>query len=357
MQYIRKTRNPPGSPPGLWQDSVGREYRVSLISYSAERYEIREDFDAGYCRQRLQSGDTLWLDIEGIPSANLLRDLAELFSLHHLILEDIWHAGQRAKMEDYERTIFLILRRPRWKPHGLKFSQVSLLLGENFVISIDDDIGDDQFAPVRQRLEDAPHGRLRTSGTDYLFYALTDLVVDQGFPVLERYADELEALEGAILADPRQTALMDRIHSARRELVFLHRVLWSQQEASEMLLRHDSPLIKPATEVYLRDCSDHARHLLEQADSYEQMSRALLDLLMSAVSQQLNEIIRVLTIFAAIFVPLSVIVGLYGMNFDTAVSPWNMPELRWRYGYPMALGLMAVIAGGLLYYFRRKRWL
>ncbi len=357
MRYISKTRNPPGSPPGLWQNSAGSECRVFFISYSAQAFEVREGFDLARCRDRLRRGETLWLDIEGTPSAKLLQDIAELFPVHHLILEDICHPGQRAKVEDYQRYLFLVLRRPRWSGHGLRFSQVSLLLGENFVISIDDDADDDQFAPVRRRLEDAPGGRLRTSGTDYLFYALTDLVVDRGFPVLERYADELEALEAAILADPRQPALMDRIHIARRELVFLHRALWSQQEVSELLLRHDSPLIKPATEVYLRDCADHARHLLEQADSYREMSRAMLDLLMSAINQQMNEIMRVLTIIATIFIPLSVIVGIYGMNFDTAAGPWNMPELGWRYGYPAVLALLALVAGGLLVYFRRKRWL
>ncbi|WP_181919699.1 magnesium/cobalt transporter CorA [Alkalilimnicola ehrlichii] len=357
MKYISKTRNPPGSPPGQWQDSAGSECRITLIRYTAEAYQAVEAFDIARCREWLGRGETLWLDIEGTPGPELLRDVAELFSVHHLVLEDICHPGQRAKVEDYERYLFLVLRRPRWSDHGLSLRQVSLLLGEHFVISIDDDAGDDQFAPVRRRLEAAPEGRLRTSGTDYLFYALTDLLVDQGFPVLERYADELEALEAAILEDPRQPGLMDRIHRARRELVFLHRALWSQQEVTEMLLRHDSPLITPASEVFLRDCADHARHLLEQADSYREMSRAMLDLLMSAVNQQMNDIMRVLTIIATTFIPLSVIVGIYGMNFDTGASPWNMPELGWRYGYPAVLALLAVVGGAMLIYFRRKRWL
>lgn len=355
MDYF-KTYNEPGSPPGAWEQAVGAACTVRVVRYSAQDYAMEESFDPARCAQQREAGHKLWVAVEGVPGPELLRALAECFGLHHLALEDVSHAGQRAKVEEYDDQLFVVLRCPRWEGRQLAIGQTSLFLGKDFVVSIND-AGGDLFLPVRRRLESSPGGRIRSHECDYLFYALVDLVVDQGFPILEGYAEELEELELTVMRDPREKDLRDRIHESRRELVFLRRALWAQREAAADLLRLEHPLIRKSTRVYLRDCLDHASHMVELADSYRDMSSAVLELLLSSINSEMNDIMRVLTMIATIFIPLSFVVGLYGMNFDRAASPWNMPELGWRYGYPLILVLLITIGMGMVVYFRRKRWL
>ncbi|KAB7624015.1 magnesium/cobalt transporter CorA [Alkalilimnicola sp. S0819] len=356
MNYFRKHYNAPGSPPGLLEPRAeAAPCRVQLLRYDAERYLLEDDVSPRQCAEWLARGERLWLNLDGRPDPALLAQLDESLGLHPLALEDVLHGDQRAKVEDYEDHLFLVLRRPSWVGRKLAIGQVSLFLGRGFVISIDE-TGGDLFAPVRRRLETSPGGRIRSNGVDYLFYALVDMVVDQGFPILEGYAEELEELELAVMANPKQRELMDRIHESRRELMFLRRALWSQREALAQLLRTEQALIGEGTLVYLRDAADHASHILDLAESYRDMSAAVLDLLISALNRQMNEVMRVLTIIATLFIPLSFVTGIYGMNFDPAASPWNMPELGWRYGYPGVLALLAAAGGGMLWWFKRKGW-
>lgn len=359
MSYFTKDYNEAGTPPGeLSRDSsTAPEIQVNALRYSADAYATQANVNIhdALARPRAE-GEKLWLSIMGRPTPELVQALESELNLHALALEDVLHAGQRSKVDDYDDHLFVVLQRPHWQDHKLAIGQVSLFLGKDFVISIDD-AGGDAFEPVRTRLENSPKGRICSSGVDYLFYALVDLVVDKAFPVLEDYAEELEDLELKVISNPKQSNLLNRLHESRRELVFLRRALWSQRETATALLREDIVLINPGTRLYLRDCADHANHILDLADSYRDMSVAVMELLLSSQNKQLNEAMRVLTMIATIFIPLSFVVGLYGMNFDTSISPWNMPELEWRYGYPMILLVLFSIGLSMVVYFKRKGWL
>lgn len=359
MSYFGKHYNEPGSAPGILdpEQTTAVEVKADLLRYSADRYR----FDSDICVETALTdapaeGEKRWLSLRGRPSPELLKILEQHFQLHPLALEDVIHAGQRAKLEDYDSHLFTVLQRPRWLGRKLANGQVSLFLGKDFVVSIDD-AGDDVFEPVRKRLEKSPGGRIRSTAVDYLFYALVDMVVDQAFPVLEVYAEELEDLELQVVSKPKQSDLLDRLHESRRELVFLRRSLWSQRDAIAALLREDLKLIGKHTRVYLRDCADHSAHVLDMVDSYRDMSVAVMELLISTQNRQLNEAMSMLTMIATIFIPLSFVVGIYGMNFNTEVSPWNMPELDWKYGYPLILMLLLGIGLGMLSFFKRKDWI
>lgn len=355
MGYFIKDYNPPGTAPGVLEKAGEDGYRWRLVRYTADKYEVFEDAAAQQVLEAAPTAEKLWINIEGRPAPQLLQLLADKLGLHPLALEDVLHVGQRAKLEDYDDHLFVVLQRPRWEGRELALAQVSLFLGKNFVVSVDA-VGQGVFGPVHKRLETSPRGRIRSSGVDYLFYALVDLVVDQAFPVLEGYAQELEELELAVIRAPKRRELMDRIHESRRELVFLRRTLWPQRDVTSALLHEENGLIGKGTRVYLRDCHDHAAQALDLVDSYRDMGAAILDLLLGTLNTQMNDVMRVLTMIATIFIPLSFVVGLYGMNFDTG-SPFNMPELGWRYGYPLVLLLLGGMATGMLVYFRRKGWI
>ena len=200
------------------------------------------------------------------------------------------------------------------------------------------------------------NGRIRERGADYLAYSLLDAVVDHYFPLLEGFGERLEALEDAVVANPSRSLIGD-VHRTRRDLLNLRRALWPQREALNQLVRDASPLITDETRLYLRDCYDHTIQLLDLLESFREVAAGMMDVYLSSASFRMNEIMKVLTIIATIFIPLTFIAGVYGMNFDPDVSPLNMPELRWKYGYPASLAIMAAVAGGLLFYFRKKDWL
>ncbi len=357
MSYFTKHYNEPGTAPGELHSrpAVITTDRADLIRYTRDAFQLETNVDPREVLSNAPAGEKRWIAIHGRPAPALLQSLEATLGLHPLALEDAIHAGQRSKLDDYDNHIFLVLQRPRWESEKLAIGQVSLFLGKDFVVSIDD-AGSDTFEPVRKRLETSHGGRIRSNPIDYLFYALVDLVVDRAFPVLDGYAEELEEIEFNVIAHPKLPNLLDRLHEARRELVFLRRALWSQRDATAALLRDEHTLISKSTRIYLRDCADHASHILELVDSYRDMSVAVMELLLSNQNKQLNEAMRVLTMIATIFIPLSFVTGIYGMNFDPAASPWNMPELSWSFGYPGVLLMLLGLAGGMLVYFKRKGW-
>jgi magnesium transporter len=228
------------------------------------------------------------------------------------------------------------------------------VLGENFVLTFQEG-GGDCFDPVRKRLR-RKRGRIRDVGADYLAYALLDAVIDGFYPVLEDCGERLGVLEDEIIGAPSGAAVTD-VHDLKHDLLTLRRAIWPQREMINTLLRDESELVSAATRIYLRDCYDHAVQLMDIVETYREIASALVDVYLSSVSARLNEIMKVLTIIATIFIPLSFIASVYGMNFDRNASPLNMPELGWRYGYVFSLALMLAIALGLLYYFRRRGWL
>jgi len=366
-QAFRRRNNRPGAPPGSLEPVASAQGEAALppaqllLMHYASEGEVIEQPHASIeaaAADVLETQRVVWLHLQGLPSPQQLQSLKESMGLHPLALEDVLHRGQRAKAEAYDAHQFVILNLVRRDKGGdgecgaCRVDQVSLFLGCNFVVSINDG-NQDIFEPVRQRIR--ANGKIRRLGADYLLYALLDTIVDSGFPLLDELGDELEALEDEILLDDDGDA-RNKLHYAKRELVVMRRAWWPQREAIASLMRGDAPFIHESTRVYLRDCHDHSVVMIDFVETYREMASSLLDVYLSAVSRRMNNIMKGLTIVATIFLPLTFITGLYGMNFDTG-SRFNMPELHWRYGYLYVLGVMAAVVLGMLVYFRRKRWL
>ena len=364
MKDLKRALWEPGDPPGhLAPLEVGRNLgtRVRLCQYDADTCSEAEIAPSELLEQLELSADRVtWIHVEGIEDLELLTQLGSRLQLHPLALEDVVHPKQRPKHEEYEGSHFVVLRsfhtsvRSNTPIEGIENEQLSLFFGDTWVLSIEEAPGN-MFAPVRRRLE-RNTSRLRSRGADYLAYALLDTTIDQFFPVLEALDDHIEALEDEILADPRPEH-MERIQDTRRELQSLRRATWPLRDLVTSLQREEHGLIGEETMLHLRDCADHGMQILDRVESYRDLTNSLVDLYMSSVSQRLNEVMKVLTVMAAIFIPLTFIAGIYGMNFDPKAGPYAMPELSWPLGYPMALLTMLAIALAMLGFFRWKRWL
>jgi len=352
---ITKMRHPPGTAPGTLPDHTepAEPTRARIVAFDADKLTdaaLDDPADLLGIPDEL----TAWLNIEG-HDVEQIAELGRRLEVHPLALEDVLHIGQRPKVEDFEDSLFLVLDHFSLDENGsgLLKEQVSLVLEEGLVVSVQERASG-LFQPVYQRLQ-AGKARIRGGGAGYLAYALIDLVVDHVFPVLEHIGDRLEELEASILDDPTQDDLGD-LHVIKRDLLMLRKSLWPTRELLRNRLLIDSPLVGASTQVYLRDVADHATVAVDIIETYREMVASLNDLYLTNISIKMNETMKVLTIIATIFIPLSFIAGLYGMNFSSAASPLNMPELNWYWGYPAALLLMAAVAGGLLLYFRRKGW-
>ena len=297
----------------------------------------------------------LWINFNGLGSGEALTTLKEIFGIHHLVLEDIANPHQRPKVEIYATHVYVVLRLQRWAEDGrtLGGEQLNLIFGDGYVISVQEVVGD-PFEPVRHRLR-ADRPLLRGAGADFLAYSLIDAVVDHYFPLLEDFGDTLDDLEELILARPTQETLA-AVKRARRVLVAMRRAIWPMRDAIATLQGDHVPFIQVSTRPYLRDVFDHALRILDITESYRDQVGGLMDGYMSAVSFRMNEIMGVLTLVGTIFLPLSFLTGLYGMNFDHDVSGWNMPELHWRFGYPALLIVMLGLSIALLVGFYRRGW-
>lgn len=360
LGYLLKRHSKPGSRPGQLVDPAPEHRIGSLTIYRTDfggdtpAIERREDTVEAALEPPTQTDHRLtWLHFEGdVPAAQLTR-LGEQYTLHPLALEDVLNTGQRPKLDGYRKTLFATLALPHLEDADMVFQQVSLFIGNGFVLSFH--AGDhDVFAAIRERIHDA-HGRIAHAESDYLGYCLADVVVDTSFAVMVAYNDQLEALEDEIFED-RADSLIGTIHEMRRRLIGMRKVLLSQNELLVRWISIEHPLIHDDNRPYFRDVQDHAKRVVDLADGYYDAAGSLLDTHLSLASARLNDVMRVLTLIATIFMPLSFLVGVYGMNFDTQ-SPWNMPELSWRYGYLGLLGCMAILVIGMLVYFRRKRWI
>lgn len=354
MAYFTKRYHPPGTQPGtLSEGAVPAKGapRLHFIRYDASRVDEKPDAAIEDC---LAAGGIRWLHLQGPADAATLLELHRHFALHHLALEDVLNTGQHPKADPYDDQLFVILSHPRLESGKVQAAQVSLFLRPDLVVSLHSGT-DDPFEPVRRRLRTG-NGSLRRLGADDLLHALIDLIVDEGFPLLESLGDDLEALEDALLEQPSRVTL-NAIHRLKRELLLLRRLLWPHREVLNTLQRGDSPLIDPATRPYLRDCQDHAVHIMELLEVYRDMTSNMLDVYLSSLSNRLNENMRILTVIATLFMPLTFIAGVYGMNFDRTASPWNMPELGWAFGYPAVWAVMIAVALGMALYFHRKKWL
>ena len=292
-----------------------------------------------------------WINVDGLHETEAVGRLGECFGLHPLVVEDILNTEQRPKLEDYGEYIFCVLKslyhvdEESGEPD---IEQISLVLGPDYVLSFQEREGD-EFDPVRERIR-GDKGRVRKMGADYLLYALIDLIVDQYFAVLERFGDTIESLEEELIADPT-TETLQVIHHLKREMAFLRRSMWPLREVISGLERSESSLVHESTGLYLRDVYDHTIQVIDAVETFRDMLSGMLDIYLSSVSNRMNEVMKVLTIIATVFIPLTFIAGLYGMNFR------YMPELEWPWGYPLVWIVMIAIAVLMVIYFRKKRWL
>jgi len=350
----RRRRQPlrravPGTSPGqLTPPPDALHPIVSLFGYGPDEHLELADADPEAVREALARWPVVWVNVDGLGDPDLVARLGALFGLHRLALEDVVHVHQRPKVEHYTDHIYIVLRLPDPGAEGLESEQISLFLGHNFVLTFQERPGD-AFAPVRERIRGGK-GRLRAAGPDYLAYALIDAGVDSNFPVLESLGEQLEDMELEIVDRPGRGAVV-ALHAIRRSLLNLRRGIWPMREMLGALSRDADPLVGDETRLYLRDCYDHAVQIIDLLETYREIAAGLLDVYLSSVSNRMNEIMKVLTIISTLFIPLTFIVGIYGMNFHF------MPELQWRWSYPILWGIMLSVVVGMLYYFRRKKWL
>jgi len=350
-----KRRTKPGTSPGTLIAPAGAAPPlVRLLAYHPDHCEFFEQTTLAEIASVRRSRRKVWVDVQGVGDAEIVRQIGELFGFHPLALEDVLNVHQRPKVDDYGDHVYCVLRMPEQRV-PLRLEQMSVFFGKDFVVTFQEDPGD-PLDPVRERLR-AGRGKARSSGSDYLAYAILDAIVDHYFPVLEGFADRIDQLEEQVLGQGHDEVI-GALQEIRRELLLLRRAVWPLREMIGSLSREEfSDLVSEATRPYLRDCQDHTAQLMDVLDNCRDLSTTLMDAYLSTVALRTNEVMRVLTIISTIFIPLTFIVGVYGMNFDAEASPLNMPELHWYYGYPFVLGCMLVTALGLVHFFRTKGWL
>ena len=354
MELFNKQYSTPGAIPGHLSQAEAGEFELILNDYNATELVEKRNLEPEQCQDYLTDANITWIHVQGDPTPEALRSLGGSFGIHSLHLEDILNTGQRPKLDVIDNRVFVILSLPIIKADCVVVEQVSLFLSERTVISFC--TGEfNPFNPIYERLQQTI-GKLRKRGADYLFYTLIDAVIDHGFPILEAYAERIEAIEEILLDKPSQSTLQ-QVHRLRRELLLLRRRLWPQREVINQLVRDaEVELIGEEVQLYLRDCYDHVIAILELLETYREMTASMLEVYLSSLSHKLNEVMRVLTVIATLFIPPTFVVGLYGMNFDRNVSSLNMPELSWPYGYLMVWLVIVTMISGMLIYFRRKHW-
>ena len=348
---IRRIHKPPvGSKPGtLAIDSEALQPVVRVTSYDEAQVEEHESVDADDIQELAGKRRNLWVDVQGLGDEALLRRLAEIFSIHPLALEDVVNAPVRPKAEPYEHNLLVVsLMLGTGNEDRLDAEQVSLLIGRDYVLTFQERHRD-LLAPVRRRL-DVNSSRIRRLSSDYLGYAILDTIIDTYYPVLEGMSDRAEQLEERVLVEPGPEILQE-INSMKAHLLGMRRVTAPQREAVNSMIRGDYELISDTVRVFLRDTHDHIVQASEAVDQLRELVSGLMNTYLSVVSNRMNEVMKTLTIVASLFVPLTFLAGIYGMNFE------HMPELGVRWAYPALLGVMGLVAVGMLFYFRSKGWM
>ncbi len=354
MQIGPRTRSSKtGLPPGTLVhigEAGESEASIAVVDYDGEHLEERTLAEPEDVAPYLESPTVTWVDFCGVHDVDRVSRLGALLGIHPLVLEDVVNTHQRPKAEVYEGYLFLVLKMIRYDPEDgdVDVEQVGVVLGKGLVVTFQEHPGD-VFNPIRERIR-TRKGRIRKSGPDYLAYALLDVIVDHYFLALEGVGVEIEELEEDLVADPRRE-VMEAIHALKRVMVTLRKAVWPLREAILSLERSDSDLIQPTTQPYLRDVYDHTIQVIDTVEAFRDVLAGYLDLYLTSISNRMNEVMKVLTIIATIFIPLTFIAGVYGMNFQ------YMPELAWRWAYPAVWAVMAAIAVLMMVYFRRKRWL
>ncbi|MGM0505780.1 MAG: magnesium/cobalt transporter CorA [Bacteroidota bacterium] len=361
LPEIKGARKAPGEKPGTIVHTGERRMetmRMTVHDFDHEHYDVIPIQRIERSETYLTDPSKTWIEVRGLHDIESLKTVWDYFGLHPLIQEDIVSTSQRPKVEHYDNTIFVVMRLliPQTNDAGervLHSEQMSLVLGKNYVLSFQES-DHDFFDPIYRRLQQETT-RLRRFGPDYLLYALMDTVVDYYFQVLDLIGEEIEEVEESLLEDPQDEDLA-RIHTLRRDVIYLRKSVWSLRDGINTLIRDDSPLIAEEVKIFVRDVYDHLVQVIDSIETSREMIMGMFDMYMSFVSNKMNEVMKVLTIIATIFIPLTFIAGIYGMNFDPEASPWNMPELGWVYGYPFSLALMVILTIVMVIYFRRKGW-
>jgi magnesium transporter len=357
---LRKVFNPfkvkakqVGLPPGSLIHVGDRKIEkpvIDLIEYDATDYQVHNDQSVDQIRANLAAGRISWVNLTGIHDIALLGDLGDAFGVHPLALEDILNTQHRPKIEEYQDYLLIILKMLRFddETKTIDTEQVSLIIGPNIVLSFQEREWD-VFNGVRDRLQRSS-GRIRQRGTDYLAYALLDSIIDSYFQILEKVGDCLVDVEEELLTSPEQSSL-GSVYHFKRELLLLRKSVWPLREVVSELQKGEIELVSEPTQVFLRDLYDHTIQVMDTVELFRDTVSGLHDLYLSSVSNRMNEIMKVLTIMASIFIPVTFIAGIYGMNFE------YMPELRWRWGYFMVWGIVLGCVGGMLVFFKKRKWL
>ncbi len=352
-KVIKKRSKKAGLPPGTLVHIGERKAetpKITIMDYDETHFQEKETKTIEECFLFKGKPTVTWINIDGLHQVEILERLGECYGLHPLVLEDILNTDQRPKMEDYGEYLYIVLKMLNFNDQSseIEAEQVSLIVGPNFIFSFQEREGD-TFNPIRERIRNGK-GRIRKMGADYLTYALLDSIVDNYFIILEKLGEEIEFLEEKLVTHPTPEVLQT-IHVLKREMIFLRKAVWPLREVISGLERGESSLIKESTRIYLRDIYDHTIQAIDNIETYRDMISGILDIYLSSVSNRLNSVMKVLTIIATIFMPLTFLAGIYGMNFK------YMPELEWRWGYPFTWLIMVGIGVFMLFYFRKKKWL
>ncbi len=354
LRHSRRASEPGAVPGGIAITDGAADAKAHVIAYGADSFEevdVQSIAEVSSYRERFPC---VWIDVIGHGDAELLRTVQESLGLHELAVEDVVNLGQRPKLEEFDENLFCVARMLERDERGVHSEQLSLFLAEGVVVTFQEHRGD-CLGLLRQRIRKGK-GRIREQGADYLFYALLDGVIDGYFPLIAEVGDRIEDIEEGVLDETLRDPVAP-LHSARRDLLMLRKSIYPLRDALAPLVNGTHEFIDPATRVFFRDAVDHLRRAADGVDAYRDLASSVMDAHLSVVSHRLNDVMALLTIVSTIFIPLSFLVGLWGMNFDHTISDWNMPELHTRYGYPMALGAMFVLALGQLAYFKRRGWL
>lgn len=344
-----KTGLPPGTPVYVG-DKLPRGTRIRVIDYDENHFEQKEVTHIKDILKYKNSNTVTWINFDGIHNPELMETVGKEFDLHPLVIEDVLNTNQRSKIDDYGDYIYLVLRM-FYNIRGIDeihSEQISIIVGHNLVLSFQESEGD-VFDILRDRLK-FNKGRVRKEGSDYLAYCLVDIIVDNYFSIIEKIGEDLEEMEDSLAEEPDPNTLQ-RLHGIKQRMIFLRKSVWPLREAINKFQRLESELLSKETKIYMRDVYDHTIQVMDTIESYRDTTSSMIDIYLSSISYKMNEIMKVLTIISTIFIPLTFIAGVYGTNFH------NFPEITWKYGYFMMWGVMVVVAGVMVYYFRKKKWL
>ena len=347
-----KKRKKAGEPPGVLsknEDIVEEDVKINYIDYDKDSHQEKEIKNIDECFKLKESPTVSWINVEGLSNIELIDQMGKIFEIHPLIQEDIVHTHQRPKIEEHEKTLYIVLKMLKYNDTSqeIESEQISIVLGENYVITFQERQGD-VFEPIRTRLKNEL-GRIRNMGADYLAYALIDIIVDNYFMILEKVSDRIEIIEEELVNQPSENTLQE-IYALKNEMIFLRKSVWPLREVVNRLEKNEIQFITQSVKLYLRDVYDHTIQVIETVETIRDMLGGMLDIYLSSISNKMNEVMQVLTIIATIFIPLTFIAGIYGMNFE------YMPELGWRNGYFIVWFVMIAIAAYMVYFFKKKDW-